>query len=158
MHHHTKLGSKLKGSALQKIASEHIHWHFEVLMRTLNEAIQVLHMTLWLVMMYHQTKFGIKRDQQFIRYSRNCRILIMSPCCNLILMIANQSFCMTLWSMMMHHKTKHGHHKTKHGHKLFRNLEDIIWTFTDVLNLRCDIDFECSSLFSFFFLTRSTLI
>ena len=43
---------------------------------------------------------------------------------------------MTLWLMILHHHTKF-------GNKMFCDSEDIIWTFTDILNLRNDLDLEC---------------
>ena len=56
----------------------------------------------------------------------------------LTLNIADQSFCMTLRLMMMHHNTKL-------GNKMFGGFEDIIWTNTDILTLRCHLDLECSN-------------
>ena len=65
MHHCTKFGSK-KVKQLQKISSGQtvidIYWfsNFAVIL-TLNTTIQCLSRTLWLMVMYCQTKFGRKR-------------------------------------------------------------------------------------------------
>ena len=58
----------------------------------------------------------------------------------LTLKVANQALCMTLRLIIMHQSTKF-------GNKLFDGLEDIFWTNTDNLNLRCDLDLECSDPF-----------
>ena len=47
---------------------------------------------------------------------------------------------MTLQLMMMHHNTEF-------GDKIFFDLEDIVWTNTDILTLHCDLDFESSNPF-----------
>ena len=56
----------------------------------------------------------------------------------LTLKAVNQFFCMTLWFMML---LKH----TKFDNKTFCGSEDIIRTFTNIFNLHCDLDFECSN-------------
>ena len=45
---------------------------------------------------------------------------------------------MTLWLMMLDHHTKF-------SNKIFCDSEDINWTVTDILNLRCDLDLEHSN-------------
>ena len=46
---------------------------------------------------------------------------------------------MALWLMLLHHHTKS-------GNKMFCDSENIIRpTFTDILNLRCDLDLKCSN-------------
>ena len=45
---------------------------------------------------------------------------------------------MTLWLMMLHHHTKF-------GNKIFCGSEDIIQTFTNILNPCFDLDLECSN-------------
>ena len=61
------------------------------------------------------------------------------------LKIANQSFCMTFQLMTMHHYTKF-------GNKMFGGVENNMWTNSEILTLRCDLDLERSK--PFFFLTR----
>ena len=61
------------------------------------------------MIMYYQTKFGGKKDQQFRRYSRNCHILIIGALAvTLTLKAVIQFFHRTLWLMMMYHQTKFG--------------------------------------------------
>ena len=71
---------------------------------TLNTTIQLLNTTLWLAIMYYQTKFGSKR----ISSSKDTVV------------------CMTLWLIMMHHITKF-------GNKIFGGLEGIIQTNINIL-------------------------
>ena len=49
---------------------------------------------------------------------------------------ANQSSCMTLWPMMLHHHTKFGYTRFSSWEISFR------WTFTEILNLFCDLDLD----------------
>ena len=58
----------------------------------------------------------------------------------LTLETANNFFCITLQLMMLHHHTYI-------GNKMFCQSEDISsgQTFTDILNLCCDLDLECSN-------------
>ena len=44
------------------------------------------------------------------------------------------------------------HDHTKFGYKMLYGSEDIIWTFTNILNLCCDLDLdlECSNPVLFF--------
>ena len=37
------------------------------------------------------------------------------------------------------------HHNTKFDHKMLCGSEDTIRTFTNILNLHCDLDHECSN-------------
>ena len=60
----------------------------------------------------------------------------------LTLKIAIPSFCMTLQLL----KTDHN---TKFGKKMSGGLEDIIWMYTGILPLPCDLDLECSNPFFF---------
>ena len=79
--------------------------------------------TLLLMMMYQQTKFGLLKNQQFIRYSRNNHILfIWANAVTLTLKIKNFFFfSMTLWFMMLHYHFKF-------GNKMTCCSEDILWT------------------------------
>ena len=65
----------------------------------------------------------------------------MSPHCDFDLEDSNNNnkiSHMTLWLMF--------HHHTKFGNKLFCDLENIIQqTFTDILNLCCDLELEQSN-------------
>ena len=84
--------------------------------------IQFLNKTLWLTIMYDQTKFSSRsiscwEDVLETIIFWSYRALAVT----LTLKIANQSFCMTLRLMMMHHNTRF-------GNKIFCGLEDIIWT------------------------------
>ena len=39
------------------------------------------------------------------------------------------------------------HHNTKFGNQMFGDLEDIIWTNTNILTLHCDLDLESTNTF-----------
>ena len=53
----------------------------------------------------------------------------------------NHFFCITLWLMMLHNYTKF-------SDKMFCGSEDILWTtFSNTLNLCCDLDLELSNPF-----------
>ena len=62
MHHHTKFGSKRFRDSEDTIWTD-IHWHFEILLCSWpwTQQFQFLHKTLWLMIMFYQTKFGSKR-------------------------------------------------------------------------------------------------
>ena len=66
----------------------------------------------------------------------------MSPCCDLDLELAHQSFHMTLKLMTMHYHSKFA---TKFSvvHKVFATQ-----TFISILNLRCDLDLYTTIKFS----------
>ena len=78
------------------------------------------HKTLWLLMMYNQSKFGCRRisssEDVVESYFDH-----MSPRCDLDLEDSKQFFffCMTIWLTMLHHHTKF-------GYKLVCGSEDII--------------------------------
>ena len=104
-HHPTKFGSK-RFSISEDMVWINIHWHFEVSVTlTLNRAIQFLHKTLWLMIMYHQiaqhssswccitmpslvTKCSAVQKVS----SRHIFIDILNLCCNLDLESSNQTF------------------------------------------------------------------
>ena len=76
MHHHANFGNK------RFSGSEEIIWTFTDIWNLccdphLNRLIQVAPKMLWFIM-YHQSKIGYKKDQQFRRYgySKNSHILI----------------------------------------------------------------------------------
>ena len=104
---------------------------------TLNTTIQFLHKTLWLMIIYYQTKVLWQKDQQFRRCSTNLSYFDhTSPCRDLYLENSNRLFfCMTLQLIMMHHNTEF-------GNKMCGGLENIIWINIDILTLRCDLDHE----------------
>ena len=60
----------------------------------------------------------------------------MSPCYDLDLENSTPIFLHALQLIV-------AHHNTKFGSKMFRSLEDIIWTNTDILTLHYDLDREC---------------
>ena len=64
----------------------------------------------------------------------------MSPRCDLDLEDSKQFlFCVTLWLILQHHHTKF-------GNKMFCGSEDNTGQiFTDIFNLRCDLDLERSN-------------
>ena len=64
----------------------------------------------------------------------------MSPRCDRDLEDSKQFlFCLTLWLNLQHHHTKF-------GNKMFCGLEDNTrQIFTDIFNLRCDLDLERSN-------------
>ena len=74
----------------------------------------------------------------------------MSPRCNLDLEDSKQFlFCVTLSLILQHHQTKF-------GNKMFCGSEDNTGQiFTDIFNLRCDLDLERSN--PFFFSPQDTL-
>ena len=83
----------------------------------------------------------LPRNQQFRKYSRKSYFDHKSPCCDLHLDLedsTHKKICMTLWLIMLHHHTKF-------GNKTFRDLENFIQTFTNILNLRCDLDLTYSN-------------
>ena len=92
-------------------------------------------------MMCHQTVW-LQKNQQFRRNSRSY-FDHMSPCCDLDLENSKPIFLHALRLMMMHQNTKF-------GNKMFRGLEDIIWTNTNIFTHHCDLDTECSNPFFFF--------
>ena len=109
----------------------------------MNTAIQFLHKTPWLMIMYYQTKFGSKKDQQFRRYSSYCPILVIwTLAVTLTSEIANQSLCM--------HSAHDGASQYQIWWQYVWPGEDIIWTNTDILALHCDLDFEYSNPFFFY--------
>ena len=59
LHHHIKFGNFCSS---EDIIPANIHWHFLTfaVTLTLNVVIQFFHRTLWLMMLYYQTKFGCK--------------------------------------------------------------------------------------------------
>ena len=59
MHLHTKFGNKMFGD-LADIICTNIHCSFVVTL-TLNAVIYFFHKILWLLVMYHQTRFGCQR-------------------------------------------------------------------------------------------------
>ena len=63
----------------------------------------------------------------------------MVPCFDLDLGYSKLFFsCMALWHMILHHHTKF-------DNKMFCSSENITQTFSDILNLCCDLDLECSN-------------
>ena len=104
---------------------------------TLNTTIKYfLHKTLWLMIMYYQTKFGSKRISSS-KDTEEIILIIWALTMTLILKTATQSFCTALRLIMIHHNTKF-------GNKMLGDLENIIWTNTEILTLHCDLDLECS--------------
>ena len=75
-------------------------------------------------------------------------LIICALAVTLTLKVANQSFCITLKLMTLPHSTKF-------GNKMFGGLEVTIWTNTDILTLRCDLDPECSNTFLSFFFNKT---
>ena len=66
-------------------------WTFAVAV-TLSAEIKFFHRTLWLMMLYYQTKFGCKHTSSFeIEWKWSCFDYI-SPCCDLNMKTANQFF------------------------------------------------------------------
>ena len=55
-----------------------------------------------------------------------------------IMKIMNQTFCMAFQTMMVHHQAMF-------GYKIFGGSEDAVQTFSDILNLCCDLDVEHSN-------------
>ena len=88
---------------------------------SLNTATQFYHIKLWLLMMYHQTKFVSRRvsvlEDTVETITFDNVILTMT----LTLKLAHQAFRMTLQLMIMHHNTKF-------GLKRLSSSRDIIWT------------------------------
>ena len=82
----------------------------------------------------------LPRNQQFRKYSRKSHSLIIPVLAvTLTLKIATMTkFCMTLWLMILHNHTIS-------GSKMFCDSENIIQTFTDILNLRCAFGLKCSN-------------
>ena len=120
MHHNTKFGNKMFGNLEDIIrANTGILTLCCYLYLECSNPI-FFHKTLWLMMMYHQTKLG----SQGINSSENIveSYFDMNPHCDLDLKDSNKTnFCMTFWLMMLHHHTKY-------GNKMFCNSEDTIWT------------------------------
>ena len=59
----------------------------------------------------------------------------MSPLCDLDLEDSNNNKTISAWFWIMLL-----HHYTKLGNKMYCDSENIIWTVTDILNLRCDLE------------------
>ena len=98
------------------------------------------------MMMYHQTKFGcqgINREKNMVE-----RIIFWSHEPSLWPWPwrlqqppppkKQKQICMILWLIMIHHNAKF-------GNKMFGGLEDIIWTNSNIVTIRCDLDPECSN-------------
>ena len=82
----------------------------------------------------------LQTEQQFRRYNRHSHLLIISDLAvALTLNTVNQFFCMALWLIMPHNHTRFGH-KCSVVQKISSKQ-----TFTNILNLRCDRDLQCSN-------------
>ena len=89
-------------------------------------------------------QFWLPKNQQFKNYSWKNHILIMRALAvTLTLKIANKSFCITLGLMMLRHCTKLGTKKKKNSSVVQKTSSG--QTFSDILNLRCDLDLEHSN-------------
>ena len=79
----------------------------------------------------------LQADQQFRRYNGNITWWLYKP--SLLLRHWTQwtNFCMTLWLIMLHKNARF-------GDKVF--CVDIGQTFTNILNLCCDLKLGCSNL------------
>ena len=95
----------------------------------------------------------MQKDQQYRRYSKNGQVLIISALAvTLTLKIVNQFYCKTHCLMIIHHHTEFG--KKKKWLSGSGDTEQTwldTWrkisgqTFTDILNLHCDVDLEHSN-------------
>ena len=83
------------------------------------------------MMMCHQTKFSCKRISRSKDVLESHILIISSFTVTMTLKTANQSFWKTIWLILTHHNTKF-------GTKKFCNLENIIWTFSDILKFCSD--------------------
>ena len=83
------------------------------------------------MMLYYKAKSGYKPTSSL---EDTTEIVIFSLTLNTV----NNFFCMTLWLIMLHYHTRF-------GNKMFFGSEDIIQTFTDILNLCCGLELECSN-------------
>ena len=114
-------------------------WTFAVTL-TLNTVIPFFNRTLWLKMLYYQTKFGcnltssLEDTQEMVIFR-----LYISPCCDLDIEQNEPIFLHdTLWLMRLHYHNRF-------GNKIFCGSDNTVGTvFTDILNLHCDLDLECS--------------
>ena len=98
----------------------------------MTRAIQSLHKTLQLMIIYQPIKFGCQK------MSTSVDVVEMAVYdCKSVIKLAHQFFCMTLKLMMLHYHTKF-------GYKRFSGSEDTVWTFTDILYLHCDLGLEHS--------------
>ena len=58
MHYHNKFGLKKKVQQFIRYWSDKDNWNFTTVTVTLSTAIQYFHWTLWLTLIYHQSKCG----------------------------------------------------------------------------------------------------
>ena len=126
MYHHTKFGYKILGG-LEDLMWTNIYWYFEppfAVTLTLNVLILFFFdKTLWIIMMYHWTKFGWQKfsSSEDIVERVIVFLIIRALIVILTLKIANRFFCMTLGLMALHCNTMF-------GNKAFCSWENIILT------------------------------
>ena len=82
----------------------------------------------------------LQTNQQFRRYNRKSYFDYISPRCDLDIEHNEPIFLHdTLWLMRLHYHNRF-------GNKIFCGSDNTVGTvFTDILNLHCDLDLECSS-------------
>ena len=122
LHHHIKFSNKMFCGS-EHIIRTNIHWRIEPSLRLDLECSNpfFFHRTLWLMMLYYQTKFDCKQTSSLEE-------LVIFWLYKPLLWPWhwrqwNQFFCMTFCLMMLHSHTKL-------GHKMIWGSEDII---TDIL-------------------------
>ena len=111
---------------------------------TLNAVTKFYRRTLWLIMLYYQTKFDCKRTSSLEDIVEIAIFWLYKP--SLWPCPSRQQqkhtkklFHVTLWLILQHHHTKF-------GNKMFCGSEDITGQiFTDIFNLQCDLDLERSN-------------
>ena len=111
-------------------------WTFTVIL-TWHAVIPFFHRTLWLMMLYYQTKPGCKRTNSLEDTTEIVIFWLQKPHCDLDIEHSN-FFFMSLWLMTLHNHTRF-------GNKIFCGSEVILWKFTTILNLSCDLDLEHSN-------------
>ena len=140
LNHHAKFDYR-RFSSWGDIIKMNIHWDSEPfcdLDLDHNKAIQSFHKTtLHLMMMCHQTKFSCKKFSSSDNILKSHVLIILSLTVTLTLKRENQSFWSTIWLIMIHHIPSlvvkgSAFQKISSGQ-----------TFTDILNLCCDLDLEC---------------
>ena len=85
-------------------------WTFTVTYDPSLWAEQMFSKTLWLMMTYHQTKFGWKKISSFEDITETIIFQLNEPCLwSWPWREQHMFFCMIIWLMVVHHHTKHGY-------------------------------------------------
>ena len=88
MHHYTKFTYKIFGDSDDILQTNILDMLTFTVTLTLNAVLQHFHKTLWLMMMYHQTKCGWKRISDTVETV----IDLVKFCCDLDLEHSNQIY------------------------------------------------------------------